>query len=317
MLKFNNDLKLIISDVDETIADLFKDTDLKLVKRLEDIIRSGKILFLVSGGGIKRIEKDLVNLIDSSLRHKIIVSHCNSAQIFGYDEKGSRIPEPFYDLATGKLSKEEHLKWREILNEVINKFNLKTTDAMPVAKFKEMAGGDPHMIMYDDRDVQITLEIINAYDLKEADARSFGISEKRDGRYDLRFEIVDFANKLLIQNGLPVRAHIAGVFAVNFLLGTMTKGDSIKFLKKEKGFIEKYGLTSEIFEETNAIEIWGDKFSIKSGPNDWTMSVELNPDIRSITFRQENPEDLPKDYNVVVWDGEKHLHEGLLEFLEQ
>jgi hypothetical protein len=45
------------------------------------------------------------------------------------------------------------------------------------------------------------------------------------------------------------------------------------------------------------------------------MSEALPPTVRSIDFRKEDPKEFPKGYNIVLWDGEQHLHHGLLEYL--
>jgi hypothetical protein len=63
-------------------------------------------------------------------------------------------------------------------------------------------------------------------------------------------------------------------------------------------------------------EVWGDKFSVIRGGSDRHISEGLPKAVRSITFREEDPTEFLESYNIVVWDGDKHLHEGLLEFLK-
>jgi hypothetical protein len=46
------------------------------------------------------------------------------------------------------------------------------------------------------------------------------------------------------------------------------------------------------------------------------MSEALPKEVRSIDFREENPDEFLPGYNTVVWQGEKHLHHGLLEYLQ-
>jgi hypothetical protein len=46
------------------------------------------------------------------------------------------------------------------------------------------------------------------------------------------------------------------------------------------------------------------------------MSMALPATVRSIDFRQEDPTEFPEGYNIVLWDGQKHLHHGLLEYLQ-
>lgn len=46
------------------------------------------------------------------------------------------------------------------------------------------------------------------------------------------------------------------------------------------------------------------------------ISEALPKEVRSISFRQEDSREFLEGYNIVLWDGQKHLHEGLLEYLK-
>jgi hypothetical protein len=63
------------------------------------------------------------------------------------------------------------------------------------------------------------------------------------------------------------------------------------------------------------IEVWGDRFSQFSG-TDWLMCKPIDRGVRAISFRNENPAEFPKGYNIQLWDGAHRLHVGLLEYLE-
>jgi hypothetical protein len=76
------------------------------------------------------------------------------------------------------------------------------------------------------------------------------------------------------------------------------------------------GLTAQDVQDPLELEIWGDKYSELHGGTDRHMSEAVSPQVRSIDFRQENPEEFPDGYNIVVWDGSQHLHHGLLEYLK-
>lgn len=45
-ITFNNSVKLIISDVDETIADLYKPADPQTISELTQLLRERKMIFL-------------------------------------------------------------------------------------------------------------------------------------------------------------------------------------------------------------------------------------------------------------------------------
>jgi hypothetical protein len=64
------------------------------------------------------------------------------------------------------------------------------------------------------------------------------------------------------------------------------------------------------------IEIWGDKFSSVCGGTDRHMSEAVDPRVRSIDFRDEDPSEFLPGYNTVLWQGKHRLHHGLLEYLQ-
>jgi hypothetical protein len=45
------------------------------------------------------------------------------------------------------------------------------------------------------------------------------------------------------------------------------------------------------------------------------MCLAVDPKVRAIDFRKEDESEFPKGYNIIVWEGDKHLHEGVLEYL--
>jgi len=60
---WNNKVKLIVSDVDETIADLFVPASPEMAAELNSLLSEGKSLFLVSGAGFASIKRRVVDLI--------------------------------------------------------------------------------------------------------------------------------------------------------------------------------------------------------------------------------------------------------------
>lgn len=314
-MKLNSNLKLIISDVDETAADVYMDIDPRLVPLFENLLKSGVKFIFSSGGGLVSIENRIIFKISPELRKNILVSHCNSSEIWGYDADGNRLSTPFYSSAAGILTKTQIEKWHQVMQEMINYFKLKTFSSMPIKKFIEISNSDPLSVIYDDRGVQITMEIVNAYDLSPEVAKKLKIPSK-DGTYDLRNEIIAWLEAKFKAENLPIQFHKAGVFAINVLISEANKGTCINVVKKNKKLLEYLGIERDFLDKSTEIEVWGDKFSQKSGPNDWCVSVELNPQVRSITFRKDDDSKyFPKGFNIQVYDGSKSLHEGLLEYL--
>jgi hypothetical protein len=66
---------------------------------------------------------------------------------------------------------------------------------------------------------------------------------------------------------------------------------------------------------TREIEVWGDRFSELSG-TDRLMCKPIDRRVRAVSFRNENPAEFPKGYNIQLWGGARRLHTELLEYLE-
>lgn len=315
MMQLNSELKLVFSDVDETVADIYTDMDPNMVPYFEKLIKSGVKFIFSSGGGLVSIENRVVFKIHPELRKNILVSHCNSSEIWGYDKQGNRLNTPFYSSVRGVLTQTQVEKWHQIMEEMVHHFNLKTFPSMPIKKFIDISNSDPLSVIYDDRGVQITLEVVNAYDVDQETARKLNIQIK-DGKYDLRNEITDWLGDKFKTENLPIQYHMGGVFALNILISQANKGTCIDIIKKDKKLLEYLGIEKVTLTNSKGIEVWGDKFSQKSGLNDWCISVALNPNVRSISFRKDDESNhFPKGFNIQVWDGSKSLHEGLLEYL--
>ena len=104
MIEWNNKVKLIISDVDETIADLYLEAEPEMINELEKLLSEGKVLFLVSGQSIGNIQWRIVDHIQKKLRKRVLVGHCSGAEIWGFTETGSLRKNPFYSLYNSTLS---------------------------------------------------------------------------------------------------------------------------------------------------------------------------------------------------------------------
>jgi hydroxymethylpyrimidine pyrophosphatase-like HAD family hydrolase len=104
MIKWNNRVKIIISDVDETIADLYVRATPEMINELEKILDEGKVLFLITGQSIKSIQWRIVDHIKKDLRKRIIVGHCSGAEVWGYKDNGKLRRAPFYSYYQNALT---------------------------------------------------------------------------------------------------------------------------------------------------------------------------------------------------------------------
>ena len=314
-IKWNANLKLILSDVDETVADLYTAATFEMCKELEKVLAHRTVIFFITGQSIKSVQWRITDKIKPELRKKILIGHCSGAEVWGFDRRGQINAKPFYSLYKNILSEKQTKRWREIVNQIIKEFKLQPYPAEPIADFKTKVGNNPLAIMREDRGTKITLEIINGYDLTPGQEKELEINiPHTHGNLDLRIPIIERIDQLLQESNLPISPRLAGVFAIDLALKGVSKTTAIKYILDNEEVLKAVGLTKKYLKPEN-IEVWGDKFSVKRGGTDRHMSEALAKQVRSITFREENPEEFLEGYHIVVWDGQKHLHEGLLEFL--
>jgi hydroxymethylpyrimidine pyrophosphatase-like HAD family hydrolase len=313
---WNPDIKFIISDVDETIADNFLPAVPEMAEALNKLLQEGKSLFLVSGAGFSRIKKRVVDLIAPEFRKRILVSHCSGAEVRGFDQAGNDLEIPFYTMYDQVLSQEQKIQWREIVEQVVHEFHLQPHETMPVKEFKETYGDNPLTVMLEDRGPQITFEFVNAYNLTTMQIEKLRNHFPNFDMSDLRIPVMERIQQLFSDAQIPVTPRIAGVFALDLALKGVSKTTSVKFVLENEDALSHVGLTREAIQNPEAVEIWGDKFSVINGGTDRHMSEALPKEVRSIDFRRENSEEFMDGYNIILWDGEKELHEGLLEYLQ-
>jgi hypothetical protein len=127
---------------------------------------------------------------------------------------------------------------------------------------------------------------------------------------------MDRANELLKASHVPISPRLGGNFALDFAVEGVSKTTSIQKVLTDDSVLSTIGLSPDDVQDPNELEVWGDKFSIVNGGTDRHMSEAVLPIVRSIDFREEDIAELPKDYNIVLWDGVHHLHHGLLEYLQ-
>jgi len=309
-VKWNPSLKLIVSDLDETIADVYKPAEKEMIKELEKLLKEGKVIFIITGQGIEGLEERVTSRIKKELRKKILLGTCLGAEVWGFDENGKLLEKPFYSLYES-FSEAQKKKWRTLIQQLIKEFDLEVFPTMPRDDYRKKTK-NPRAIMLADRGPQITFEVVNGTYLTEEQAKELNVPET-NGHYDFRIPIMKRAEKLFKENKIPINPHLAGVFALNFSMKGASKTKAVRYVIENKKLLSSLGLKNLKNED---MEIWGDKFSIIRGGVDSQVSIALPKTVRSITFRKENPKEFPKGYNIVIWDGKKELHEGLLEFLK-
>jgi len=317
-ITWNTDTKLAVADVDETIAEVYTPAVPEMIEELSSFLADGGKLFMVTGGSLARVKKGITDLIEPALRCNILVSHCSGAEVWGFQGDGEINTKPFYSIYEDNFTDDMKQRWRQAVDQLITEFNLRPHPAQPKTEFWEKIGREPHDIMLDDRGPQITLEVVNGHDLTEEQMAEFTqeIPLAHDGRHDLRLALMKRAGELLNEMNVPITPHLGGVFALDLAIEGSSKTTSIKYVLENPKALAAIGITIEDLAKPSSFEVWGDKYSVIQGGTDRYMSIALPPSVRSIDFREEDPAEFLEGYNIVIWDGEHHLHNGLLEYLQ-
>ena len=93
---WNDQLRLVLSDVDETVADLYLPADQRMLSALSNLLEQGIALVLITGQSIENVEERVVLGLPASLRRHVAVGTCSGAQLWGYSQTGNRKERPRY-----------------------------------------------------------------------------------------------------------------------------------------------------------------------------------------------------------------------------
>ena len=317
MLNWNKNIKMVLSDVDETIADLYLPAEKEMISELNRLLDSGIVLFFITGQGVKNVHERIVCHLNPTSWPRILIGHCSGAEVWGYRSDSTLETHPYYSLYEETTTPSQRLEWRELVGQIISEFRLRVYPVMPVESFLQETRGDPLAVMLDDRGPQITIEVVNGYNLTEAQVYSlpFSIPVTR-GVKDLRAPICARADELYKCAELPFTSRLGGVFAIDFAINGASKKTAVTYILKNHNILSRFGLIISDLQDPYSIEIWGDKFSILNGGTDRHMSEAVHKNVRSINFREEDPSEFPSGFNIQIWNGQHHLHRGLLEYLQ-
>jgi len=297
MLGFNENVRLIITDVDDTVSRVYRKTDPKLIFELENLLSEGKSIVFTSGQSFRGIHERITSLIAPDLRKRCLLVGCLGAEINRFDPKtGELVEKPVFSLY-GKVSARKRGKWREIVKQIVLEFDLKIFPIMPPEDFVRLTKGRKNSAMIADRGPQITFELPN------------------DTEGLLKARMKKRAELLLKKAGIPARPTLGGVSALDLRLDGASKELAVRKILSERKFLKMIGLEKrEMVPSEERIEIWGDRF--EKGLPDSEISLAVPRGVRSIDFRDEDRKKFPKGRKIVFWDGKKRLSLGLLEYLK-
>ena len=295
MIQFNNDIKLIFADVDDTIAPPYIEATADMIHELNRLLSEDRSLILTSGGSLQSIMQRITDKTDASLRHKILIVHCLGAETWGFEKDGKLMPHAWHSVYHEKLDDSQKMLWRKLVEEVEEEFGLRVYPTQPMNDFVKESNGDPKAVMKADRGPQITWEFVNDPGMRDP--------------------IIAHIQKVFTENHLPVTPRKGGTCALDLALEGVSKTSAMKHILDNGEILQSIDMHAmDILRSPNKMEIWGDRFM--PGLPDVDMSLALPPRVRSISFRkEEDVSTFPQGYNIVLWDGAESLCEGLLEYL--
>jgi hypothetical protein len=310
---WNHELRLVLSDVDETVADLYRPAESGMLHALTRLLDRGIYLVLITGQSVENVEQRVLMGLPARVRQRIAVGACSGAELWGYSTAGERNATAFYS-ADSALTPVQKSAWRAVTRQLITEFRLTPFPPMPISDFRLQHGEEPWHVLLDDRGPQITIEFPNAYQLSNTACEQLHLrlGNSFEGS-DLRIPVLQRAQRLLETHGVPVTPRIAGMFALDLAIAGVDKARAVEEALTP-AVLRSLGLGPNV-PGAGEIEVWGDRFSQFSG-TDWLMCKPIDRRVRALSFRNEDPAEFPKGYNIQLWDGEHRLHRGLLEYLE-
>jgi len=78
---WNQKLRLVLSDVDETVADLYRAAEPGMLDALARLLDQEISLVLITGQSVDNVEERVVMGLPARLRHRIAVGGCSGAEL--------------------------------------------------------------------------------------------------------------------------------------------------------------------------------------------------------------------------------------------
>lgn len=308
-IRMTNEVKVILTDVDDTVAQAFCDISKEMVIALEQLLERGMTLIFISGQSFQNIYSRVIGYLSEQSCGQIMVCPCNGAEIYRYSGNKGWVKD--YSILDENVREEE---LAAVADFILERFNLRGISAGTMEEFLKESSKSPNEVMVGNRKVQIALDFVNGINIKQFhlpfDAY-IGISEETD----IRDIIVQEANQYAEKCGYQIVACIAGKYAIDLVFKGVNKGLPIR---KKVRFDRNFSGRTEgeiVLQSSKEIEIWGDSFENESG--DFEMSRALPPDVRTIAFRKISDQVKSTGCNIVEWDGQYSCNLGLLEYLEK
>ena len=132
---WNSKLRLVLSDVDETMADLYRPAEPGMLDALTRLLDQGIVMILITGQSVDNVEQRVVMGLPARLRQRIAVGGCSGAELWGYSATGERNATAFYQ-ADGALTVAQKETSRVVTQQLITEFRLVPCAPMPIDHFR-------------------------------------------------------------------------------------------------------------------------------------------------------------------------------------
>lgn len=297
-ISWNHDVRLVLSDVDETVAPLHAPAETETIARISAYLRDGGRICFVTGNSLPRVRSGITDQLAPELRANVLIGEMSGLEMWGFDAAGALRETPFVSHYERLLGGDIEARLGALAAQLVEEFGLRPHPPQPEESFRAEVGEDPRDIFYSDRRAEITLEFVN-----------------EGGGDELRVAVARRANELVAERKLPVIPRLAGSHGLDLMVDGLSKAIAVEDLLTRAEIIASVGLSHADIAAPGSLEVWGDDFNGVTGGIDLRMSEALHPEVRSICFREEDPSILPADRNVVLWDGDHRLADGVLEYL--
>lgn len=297
-IRWNDDVRLVFSDVDETIAPLHGSASPETLAHLSSYLRDGGKVCFVTGNSSQRVVSGITDLIAPGLRSSVLIAGMSGVELWGFTPAGLLRDEPFISHYERLLGGDLEVRMGEVADRLVAEFDLRIHPPQSAEQLRAEVGDDPLDVVYAHRRVEISIEFVN----------------ERQGE-GLRAAVFERAEELLVDARLPVTLRMSGSLGVDITVEGVSKANAVRELLGSSELLASVGLSAADVSSAESLEIWGDDFDATVSGIDLRMSEAVSPSVRSICFRDVDPGLLPADRNIVLWDGAHRLENGLLEYL--
>lgn len=301
------DIRLIISDVDDTLAPPFKNIAPNMLDLLIKLLNRGVKFFLLTGQSFANVFDRVIRFLPENLMGQIYLGYCNGAEVCKFE--GYK-PKVIFSAVKILNSRSDKPYLKECLRVIAETNKLMFVSCTSVDEFIQKAkviNTEKALVMYDDRQLQVSVDLVCPFE-SERFGRCHPMKECEVVRAGVIADLNIEFNKMKID----YVAIAGGETAIDIVVKGVNKGLAVTKLVLEGTRI--LSDPNRLDFNANAVEIWGDSFKLSPKGNDRHLSEAL-PNVKAICFRDLDREDFCGLPNLYQWQGNFRLSNGLQEYL--